>query len=766
MRLRGVARADLERLHAAALAANAGVEQGRDSPAEAESVMQGSASISHRIHEPLLGSLNDLVHAIVILLLLSIPFAFAMERLVIGATSVYGRIAGFALIFGVTFALLYATHPGFALSSTPMIIFLAFAVLLLSSAVIAIVLRKFDAELKAMQGRSATIHAVETSRIGTMLAAAGMGISTMKRRRTRTLLSAVTVVTLTFAVLCFASLTRELGVRVAYEGPVADGMPAGLLAHRMDYTALPSGAQDLMHPEAGDGGLLAVQWWRTRQAEGDPPLTAVNPASGAAVALDAALGLHPDEPARWPALGECLDGGEHAEWLRRNGVYLPAAVADLLGLARGDAFLLEGKRVVFAGLLRSAGLQRLRNLDNRPVLPVDFREAGLGAVAAAADDPSAGALARADSDRNFKRLGVEQVAVVSDRLARSLGGNPHVANLYPGGQTDLSARARKLAALLSMPVWSAGANGVDRSLLTVLTGVSGGLALGVPLVLGGLIIFGSLLGSITDRQKEIYTFSALGLSPGHVGLLFFAEAAVYAVVGGMGGQLLAQGVGWAASRLAARGVIEPVSINFSSTHSLFAMGAVMAVVLVSAVYPAIRASRSANPGLARSWRMPSPAGDRLAMTFPFTVSANDIAGVIAFLAEHFRSHDDAGLGAFAASEVIVCRGASGRVELRARLALAPFDLGVTESFVLGSVPSEIEGVDEVRIGIERISGARGDWIRGNRVFIRGLRVQFLAWRTLAPATMEQYRAETLAALGEDGADCRMTTEPAAGGAEG
>ena len=176
---------------------------------------------------------------------------------------------------------------------------------------------------------------------------------------------------------------------------------------------------------------------------------------------------------------------------------------------------------------------------------------------------------------------------------------------------------------------------------------------------------------------------------------------------------------------------------------------VSATVLVSAVYPALRASRSANPGLARSWRMPAPEGDLLAMTFPFTVSAYDITGVVSFLAEHFRQHDDAGLGVFAAQDVCVDRaGREGNLRLSANLALAPFDLGVTQAFELTAVASEIPGVDEVMIRAERLSGAASDWKRANRIFLHDLRRQFLLWRTLAPEAIEAYRMQTLAALKE------------------
>jgi hypothetical protein len=231
--------------------------------------------------------------------------------------------------------------------------------------------------------------------------------------------------------------------------------------------------------------------------------------------------------------------------------------------------------------------------------------------------------------------------------------------------------------------------------------------------------------------------------------LFFAEAAVYAVVGGMGGQLLAQVVGLTSSWLAAAGHLEATNVNYSSTNSLFAIGVVMLTVLVSAIYPAMRASRSANPGLSRSWTLPPARGDELRLTFPFTVSAYDITGVVSFLADHFRRHDDAGLGKFAASEVVVRQNDESQLVLESHVALAPFDLGVTQSLSLTAVPSEIEGVDEVAIEILRQSGAHSDWRRQNKVFLEQLRHQFLLWRTLSGDAIEHYRRKTLMALGAE-----------------
>ena len=77
------------------------------------------------------------------------------------------------------------------------------------------------------------------------------------------------------------------------------------------------------------------------------------------------------------------------------------------------------------------------------------------------------------------------------------------------------------------------------------------------------------------------------------------------------------------------------------------------------------------------------------------------------------------------------------------VALAPFDLGVSQSFSLRSTPSEIPGIDEVRVIMRRLSGQPRDWARMNKVFLDDLRKQFLIWRSIPRETMEHYRRITL-----------------------
>ena len=125
--------------------------------------LETAAAYSRLVYIPLKKVLNDLVTAVVLLLLLAMPFAYALERLLIGTPHIYRQIGWFAIFFLTTFVLLYNVNPAFKIASTPIIIFLAFAIILLSTLVIFIMVRKLQTEVRRMQGLATTVHSADVS---------------------------------------------------------------------------------------------------------------------------------------------------------------------------------------------------------------------------------------------------------------------------------------------------------------------------------------------------------------------------------------------------------------------------------------------------------------------------------------------------------------------------------------------------------------------------------------------------------------------------
>ena len=738
LRRRSLAESSLEELHGRAedllLAASK-----TNSAAEAEALATSAFLGQRKVYTKVRGTLDDLVHAVLILLALSVPFAFALERLLVGSTSVYRQIGYFAGFFVFTFLLLYLTHPAFAIAKTPIIIFLGFAIVLLSGLVIVIIMRKFEVELKVLQGLESTVHAADVSRFGTVMAAMSMGISSMRRRPLRTGLTAVTIILLTFTILCFASFGTKTGIVRIFQRP-APGY-SGVLVRNVNWGALDPGLLDLVAGRWGKRAVLAPRLWVTPETESKDGLL-LSLADGAEpLALRGAVGFARQEFEQRQDLLQ-LFGARHDF---DRSVWLTSPVAGHLGLAEGDEVLVNGQQLVLAGIIDSASLAGVSDLDESEIVPIDFVEMGpvrkeLGRQMAAEGDTV--------ESTSWETLPLDSVVFTSAAAARRMGGRLRLISVYTRKLEEAEEIGEELARSLLLPVTATRVEGVYRHVLGTTIRASGAKDLFFPILLGGLIIFGTMLGSVADREREIYTFSALGLAPQHVAGLFFAEAMTYSVLGGMGGYLLAQASMKVLTLLTTMGALQRMpEINYSSTNAIVTILVVMATVLVSAIYPAMKASRSANPGIMRSWRLPAPEGDVFNLVFPFTVSDYDITGVVSFLKEHFDSYSDTGLGSFMARDTRLVEDEDHGLGLEARLALAPFDLGVTQAFALRSRPSEIAGIDEVAIRLERVSGQPKDWQRLNKVLLDDLRRQFLIWRALPQETMEMYRERTLVELG-------------------
>ena len=723
-------------------------------------LMGASAALGRKPYGPLKGVMNDLVTAVVLLLLLAMPFAFALERLLIGTPHIYRQIGWFAGFFIATFAVLYVVNPAFKLASTPIIIFLAFAIIVLSVLVISIMIRKLQAEIKKMQGLATTVHSADVSRLSTMMAAVNMGISTMRRRPLRTALTAVTVLLLTFTILTFASFGSSWGLRTTYEGPMSGAPERSLIRHPL-WSPIDAGSFDVLRGALAEEAVTVARWWVAptagdaqaavaAQMSTEMPLADASTATMTPVA--AAIGLDRADVTRQKLLAELFASGAKLELLDDDGIFLTDAVRRELQLTAADIgktkVLLKGHALTYAGVVRDAA-QSFTMLEGSSMLPVDYEASGGESVqefaAAATSDESLAETPEIESAQ-FVHFNVDRVVVVSPATAKRLGGQIRSICVYPKWADDVKETAELAATVLPLPVYYGERAGVYRLIFTSLTKASGVRDLLIPVVLGGLIIFATMLGSVSDREREIYTFSSLGLAPPHIASLFFAEASMYAIIGGMGGYLLGQIVARLLAVLSGYGLVAVPTMNYSSTNAMVTILIVMGTVLLSTVYPAMKASRSANPGIQRSWKIPKPAGNLFDLVFPFTVSAYDITGVVSFLKEHFDNFSDTSMGVFATTECDIFRQADNdMLAFEATVALAPFDLGVNQRFAILSQPSDIEGIDEVRIFIYRLSGSQGDWQRANRVFINDLRKQLLIWRSLTTEIMDQYRQQTLQA---------------------
>ena len=706
-----------------------------------------AAALAFRAHDPLRDNANDLLSAVVVLLIMSIPFAFALERLVIGAVSIYRQIAGFLGVFIATFLVLYVSHPAFALANSPLIIFLAFVIILLSGSVILVVMGKFKQELKALQGLSSRAHSTGTAN-STTFAAIIIGIAGMRNRPLKTFLTVMTVTLLTFTILVFASFQSGMAVVESYLGRSRDA--DRIEVHQPSFLRIPDrlvDALDTLHGTRCEVFRRSASFNDPLAGEGQRQSNVLlDPATGRAIKLDALLGLDQNEAKRLPVLARLFATGSQTNPANApagaDPLWLSDAVASRWKLQPGAELGVRGHRFYLAGTFAEDQLRGIENIDGTKLTPPDF-DATFAAAGQNLKSNNFNQAVQSIDTSTFIYAAASLTAITTNAAVRELGGAITVMTLYPRSGADLGQIAGEIAETFNGPVYVTTGEGAKRYFFTSEVTGGGYLDLLVPLLLGGLIIFSSLLGSIVDRQKEIFTYSALGLSPRDVGTLFFAESAVIAILGGMGGYLVGQLVAKILNLLSAHGLLTTPDLNFSSLSSLVTIFIVMAMVMLSTIYPALLASRSANPGVNRSWKMPKPDGNRLTFTFPFTVPEASFGGIVAFVREHFHNHGDAALDVFAAKQVGLFRVDELRVGIQAEVALSPFDLGVYQRFAMRTRPSDIPGIDEVVVEIERINGTPNTWLRGNRAFVADLREQFLIWRSLPPEAVAHYQSEAV-----------------------
>ena len=124
-----------------------------------------------------------------------------------------------------------------------------------------------------------------------------------------------------------------------------------------------------------------------------------------------------------------------------------------------------------------------------------------------------------------------------------------------------------------------------------------GLLGGISLLVASFGIANTMIMSILERTREIGIMKAIGAENREIKMIFFVEAAVIGVLGGVLGVLLAWGIDAVANRLAYRFVLKPQGASFVDFFSLppwLSLSAIVFALVVSilaALYPASRAAR-------------------------------------------------------------------------------------------------------------------------------------------------------------------------------
>jgi hypothetical protein len=715
-------------------------------------------SLESRAYPEVRATADDVIKGVLFYLAMLMPFAFFAERLLIGSPDIRWQICGFFGIFLLVFMLLYFVHPAFAITFTPVIILLAFVILALTGIVTSIIVQKFEEQMKEVRYEQSGIKAADMGRLSATSAAFSLGISNMRRRQVRTILTCLTLVLLTFTVLSCTSVVtgmRTNRILLPYVAPYS-----GIMIRDKTWSPIGEPTARVMRNEFSDASKFAVapRCWYFSSKVGDQSFVDVQNEVGT-YAATGMVGMAPEESLVSKPQTALLPGGRWFEPGETLSCIIPEAMAEKLGISTDDAASGSKSVSVFGvslrviGIMDSGKLKKIVDLDGESILPVDYL---MMQEQQQQQQQQAGDKMSEDLLREYVHLAPDSAFFVPYDFLIGQGGQLRSVGIVMHDTTSEKTMAMvqdhldQLMSRIELNLY--GGIGGKTFLCSAVsqTGFKNVGDLVIPILIAALICLNTMLGSVYERVREIYIYSSLGLAPTHIAALFIAEAAVYAVLGAVAGYLFGQVL---SKILLEFHLMSGLNLNYSSLSAVGSTIVIMVTVLLSVIYPARRASEIASPGIERRWHLPEPKDDQIDMPLPFTVTGDQALGVNMFLNEYMSAHADYSLGNFSTADIelrTVQNEYGEGYEQSLMVWLAPYDLGVSERLVLQTVPTEEAEVYQIRALIIRESGDQSSWLRVTRNFINMLRKQYLLWRTFPAGLKGEYGRRALALLDTGG----------------
>lgn len=709
--------------------------EARDYSAYEASALAALAYASKAYKDEIMPLYDDTGKSGLAMLALLVPAAFLLERLLLHAGTGKARLLSLLATGAALTAIFYLVHPALSvITSTAMSMMGVLLVLLFAIAVVVLgseAGRVIEEEAERVMG----VHKVGRGHAVVVLQSLPVAIENMRKRPLRTVLTLAALVATVVAVTSLTSVTyytevvftsvsdesptNALLVKRGYAVPLYDVLDTPLLAY-LEATA----PNFRLHPRAWSYPSMGL-----KQGYSAPVFKEGRPDAGARVA--ALLGLSGDEVAA--KFSSIIVEGLTSDALRAffeggsSVCLLPRSAAEALGVGVGDTISFAGFNLIVLGVFDDASAGALFDLDGTSVAPIRPDHNTVIAMEPPGAPPSV------PSSASWS-----EVIVVPLSFALKSGYLASV-ELAPIGRVsaeELLEVAKEVTLATELKTY-AGAQGVGvRSGARVTSYMFLGWEI-IPIVLtiGALNMTVTLLGSLKERVRETYVFTAVGLSPLGSALMYMTEAVTYAVIAVVTGYVL----GFAANRaLAAAGILPAeYALNYASAFLVVAFAVLILATLAASLYPSLTAATLITPSLERRWKPPTrPRGDSWSIPIPVRFPSREEAlGALYYIYEYFT-----GMGKERPYFIIREAGQPtiDQPAVTMTVALSPYELGVTQEAQVALISDEIRRVYTIALHLKRLTGSRSVWESTNYYFIDEVRKQALMWRALPPDKRTEY----------------------------
>ena len=708
-----------------------------------------------RAYPDIKATADDTVKAVIFYFILVLPFAYFIERIFFAYVDIRKQMATFGGIFLFVFLVLQRVHPAFKLSLTPYVVFLSFIIMTLGVIVIFVLLSKFDKEMKKIKHKAAGVHEADIGRLSAMGVAVNLGISNLRKRKMRSCLTAVTLILLTFTVLSFTSYSTKL----QFFKLVNDNEPGyqGALVRDPSWLRLDNTLIDYLESAFEDEAILVPRGtWMARFMASRVDYK--NSRTGEDSFVTSLMCMSPEETLV-TGIDKLLLG--NSRWFvegDREVCILPLRVAERVGINQdqiGQATIeMMGKSFLVIGMIEDETLDALNDLDDERVTPISFVIEG---------SVEEGEFDDFINIASGNHLGAHNTLIIPYDYGIEIDGSPRSVAMIPVGADPEQAQKffgrldsiikrdqhnefydaiEDFLSRVSLAIFVGRNDNVTVYSTIGITDVAGLEQLIIPILIAALLVLNTMMGAVHERFKEIGVYSAVGLAPSHVAVLFLAEACVFATIGVVVGYLLGQVT---TMLLTSMNLLEGLSLNYSSMSAVLSAVIVLIVVILSAAYPAKKAADMSVQDVSRKWELPEPVDSRWSFEFPFTVSRVEALALCAYLTRVFQSHEHGVAEGFVAEETELSAFYTDGMpayRLDSITWIAPFDLGVSQGTSMEMTPLSVDAaMYQINVTLQHKSGDYSSWVNLNRAFLKLLRKRFLVWRTMGQPLKDEYHAE-------------------------
>lgn len=689
---------------------------------------------------------RDVLTGVMFFIALFVPFAYCIERYLFSFRDIYKQIIAFFIILLMTIFAIRGLHPAFQLTYSPMVVIIAFFIVGLSLLVSWIIFMRFEREMDELHDTFSIANRKtdQVSKWQAFGAGFSIGVSNLNRRKLRTALTCITLVILTFTVMSFTnvkSMHKTTSTNLAKQNPYR-----GILIRHQFWFPLTMLLLDDMHARFDGSSSIWPRGWIEPKESRSQAITSVHFADKKSLA-EGILGLGPNAPEYFTKIVK------YGRWFRPDeprAILLSIAMAENLGLDPesdvGAGVTLMGDSFKVVGYFDGKLMESTKGLDQTPITPAyedtlrsqDLSEAEIEAM-------QSGEQMLPTSER-FRNANAKSTVILPFETCISYGGELKAIVVMPSSTQQPLQIADRLSTWLAYPLF-VGEDGIWYHSASNTVRYQGVANLLVPILIVIFICLNTLIGHVHERQREIGTYTSVGLAPTHVGFLFIVEALSMAVISTVIGYILAQ---LSAKYLGNTALFSQLTFNYSSLASVACMFLVFSVVFLAALYPARLAAEIAMPDINRSWTLPEAEGEVIVMHLPFLLKYEEEKGIMGFLHAFYSAHQDVSQGSFIVDEASMDVDApvlgEGQVPspvcllLRMNVWLAPFDFGIKQRLQMHCCPSpDNPGYLELALRMIRLSGERSAWERANKNFVKALRKQMLLWRLMDPKMKGQYQ---------------------------